>query len=65
LRFALVVWLWETARFPVVAGLAAAYLVALVAAVIGFKRFLAPQPSPFAATLQELRHDRECIRPGR
>jgi uncharacterized membrane protein YqjE len=61
--FAIVVLLWETARVTVVVGLAVLYIVALIGAVIGFKRFLARQPKPFAATLGELKQDRECIRP--
>lgn len=61
--FALVVVLWETARLATVIGLAVAYLVAFGAAVWGFRRFLAHQPKPFAATLNELQQDRACIRP--
>lgn len=60
--FALVVLLWETSRLAVVTALAAAYVVGLVAAVIGFKRHLQRQPRPFAGTLAELRNDRACIR---
>ena len=32
------------------------------ATVIGFRRFLARQPRPFGASLEELQADRECIR---
>ena len=59
---ALVVLLWETSRIAVVCSLAGVYIVALVAAVIGFRSYLKRQPRPFAATLNELREDRECIR---
>ena len=59
---ALVVILWDTARLTVVCSLAAVYIVALAALIIGFRRYLKRQPKPFAATLSELREDRECIR---
>ena len=59
---ALVVVLWETSRVAVVCSLAAAYLIATVVAVIGFRRSLKRQPRPFEASLRELREDRECIR---
>ena len=60
--FALVVWLWETARLAAVCGLAAIYLVVAVTAVFAFRRYLRSQPKPFAGTVQELREDRACIR---
>jgi uncharacterized membrane protein YqjE len=59
---ALVVAFWETARMTAVIALAVAYVGGLVAVVIGFRRYLARQPSPFNATLSELRDDRSCIR---
>lgn len=58
----LVVLLWETSRVAVVCSLAGGYVVAFIVAVIGFRRYLKRQPKPFAATLSELREDRECIR---
>src|SRR3954469_8523497 len=61
--FALVLWLWDTARLAAVSGLAMAYVVALVAAILLFKRFLARMPKPFSATLHELQQDRACIHP--
>ena len=61
--FALVLWLWDTARMAAVGGLALAYAVGLVVLILAFKRFLARQPRPFAATLGELKQDRSCIRP--
>jgi uncharacterized membrane protein YqjE len=62
--FALVVWFWDTARTTVVGILAASYTVALVATAVGFRRYLKRQPKPFAATLNEIKQDRECIRAG-
>jgi uncharacterized membrane protein YqjE len=61
--FALVLWLWETARMAAVCGLAIGYAVALIAAIVLFRRYLTRQPRPFSATLGELRQDRACIRP--
>lgn len=58
----LVVIFWDTARVAVIAALAGAYLLALVAAAVGFRRYLSRQPKPFAATLGELKKDRECFR---
>jgi uncharacterized membrane protein YqjE len=59
---AIVVLFWETARVAVVCSLAGIYITALAATALGFKRYLKRQPKPFAATLSELREDRECIR---
>lgn len=53
---------WETARIAVLGGLAAFYVAAFAAIAFGFKRYLARQPRPFAATMQELQEDRACIR---
>ncbi len=52
---------WESARLTVLGGLAALYTGALVAIVFAFRRYLARQPPPFAATLQELAEDRACF----
>ena len=60
----LVYLFWDSARLAVLGGLAAFYTVALVVIVILFRRFLARQPSPFAATLEEIGEDRACIRTG-
>lgn len=60
----LVYLFWESARLAVLCGLALFYAAALVAIVVAFRRYLARQPSPFAATLHELEEDRECIRTG-
>jgi uncharacterized membrane protein YqjE len=59
---AVLVLLWDKARIAVVCSLAGGYLIGLGAAVLGFRRYLKRQPKPFAATLSELRDDRECIR---
>ncbi len=60
---AIVVLFWESARVAVVCTLATIYVGALIGVALGFKRYLKRQPKPFAATLSELREDRECIRP--
>ena len=54
---------WESARLAVLGGLAAFYTAALGALIITFRRHLARQPSPFAATLEELKDDRACLHP--
>src|SRR5688572_32512659 len=59
---AIVVLLWETHRVLAICCLAAGYLVALIAVVLAFRSYLKRQPKPFAATINELRQDRECIR---
>ncbi len=61
--FALVVLLWDKARMAAVCGVALGYAIALVIVIVLFRRYLARQPRPFAATLGELQQDRECIRP--
>jgi uncharacterized membrane protein YqjE len=58
----LVFLFWQSAQLAVLGGLAAFYTTALVVIVIAFRRFLARQPKPFAATLEELGADRSCIR---
>jgi uncharacterized membrane protein YqjE len=58
----LVYLFWESARVAVLGGLAVFYAGALLAIIIALRRFLARQPAPFAATLQELGEDRACIR---
>jgi uncharacterized membrane protein YqjE len=58
----LVYLFWESARLAVLAGLTAFYAAALVAIVVAFRRFIARQPRPFAATRQEIAEDRACIR---
>lgn len=58
---ALLIIFWETARVTVVLSLAAVYIAALIAVVVGFRAYMKRQPKPFAATLDELRSDRECL----
>jgi uncharacterized membrane protein YqjE len=58
----LVYLFWESARLAVLIGLAVLYSSALVAIIVMFRRYLARQPNPFAATLREIRDDRACIR---
>jgi uncharacterized membrane protein YqjE len=58
----LVYLFWESARLAVLGGLTLLYSSAFAALVIAFRRYLARQPKPFAATLQELSDDRACIR---
>jgi uncharacterized membrane protein YqjE len=60
---ALVIAFWDTARLATTVGLAVAYLAGLIVLVVLFKRYLARQPTPFNATLSELRDDRACIQP--
>jgi uncharacterized membrane protein YqjE len=53
---------WESARLAVLGGLAFLYTAAFVAILVAFRRYLARQPKPFAATIGELETDRACIR---
>ena len=57
----LVYFFWESARLAVLGGLALLYSGAAVAIVVAFRRYLARQPRPFAATIDELKEDRACI----
>ena len=59
----LVFLFWDSARLAVLGGLTVLYAGAMVAIIIAFRRYLARQPRPFAATLHELGEDRACIRP--
>ena len=58
----LVYLFWDRARLAVLAGLTVFYAGALVAILLGLRRFLARQPRPFAASRQEIGADRACIR---
>lgn len=53
---------WESARLAVLGGLTLVYAAGLVAIIVAFRRYLARQPAPFAATLEEIATDRACIR---
>src|SRR4051812_24943078 len=59
----LVYLFWESARIAVLGGLTVLYGGALLSIIVAFRRYLARQPSPFAATLQEIGKDRACIQP--
>lgn len=58
----LVYLFWESARLAVLGGLTLLYGGAFVAVIVAFRRYLAHQPRPFAASLQEIQNDRACIR---
>ncbi|MDP2137663.1 MAG: phage holin family protein [Candidatus Didemnitutus sp.] len=53
---------WESARLAVLGGLALLYTGALGLIIVALRRFLARQPNPLAATLDEISKDRACIR---
>lgn len=59
----LVYFFWETARLAVLTGLTAFYALGLITILLGFRRYLARQPKPFAATIGEFEKDRACIQP--
>jgi uncharacterized membrane protein YqjE len=54
----------QNLRLAALAALALAYSVTAVAIVAAFRRHLARQPRPFAATIAELQEDRSCIHKG-
>lgn len=58
----LVYLFWETARLAVLGGLTGFYTALVVTIIVALRRYLAHQPQPFAATVQELTEDRACIR---
>jgi len=60
----LVYLFWESARLAALGGLTLLYGAVFAAIVAGFRRYLARQPKPFAASLQEIGEDRACIRTG-
>jgi uncharacterized membrane protein YqjE len=55
---------WESARLAALGGLTLLYATAVAVIIVAFRRYVARQPRPFAATLHELGEDRACIRPG-
>ena len=57
----LVYLFWDTARLAVLTGLTLFYTTGAVVIIIAFRRYLARQPRPFAATIEELQEDRACI----
>jgi uncharacterized membrane protein YqjE len=58
----LVYLFWDSARLAALGGFALLYGVAFAVIVIAFRRHLASQVKPFAASLRELNTDRACIR---
>ena len=60
----LVYLFWESSRLAMLGGFTLLYGGALLVIITGFRRYLARQPKPFAATLQEIEEDRACIRTG-
>jgi uncharacterized membrane protein YqjE len=60
----LVYLFWDSARLAVLGGLTVFYAGGLVAIIVALRRFIARQPTPFAATRQEMGEDRTCIRNG-
>lgn len=52
----------ESDRLAVLVGLTAFYLAGTAGLVLGLRQFLARQPRPFSATLEELDRDRACFR---
>ncbi len=57
----LVYLFWESARLAALGGLTLFYTGALVVIIVAFRRYVARQPKPFAATLSEIKEDRACI----
>ena len=58
----LVYFFWDSARLAVLGGLTLLYAGALGLIIVSFRRFLARQPRPFAATLHEIGEDRASLR---
>lgn len=58
----LVYLFWDSARLVALGGFAALYTGAFTFILLAFRRYLAAEPRPFAATLRELAEDRACIR---
>jgi len=54
---------WERSRLEVLAGLAILYIVACTIILVRFRSYLARQPRPFSATIEEIGEDQQlCIR---
>ncbi len=60
----LVYFFWGSARLAVLGGLTLFYIAAMAAIILALRRYLARQPTPFAATLEEIGTDRACIKPA-
>jgi uncharacterized membrane protein YqjE len=59
----LVFLLWDNARLAALGGLTLAYATGAAASIVAFRRYLARQPRPFAASIDELKEDRACTQP--
>lgn len=57
----IVYFFWESARLAALGGLGAFFSLAFILILLAFRCYLAKQPEPFAATLEEINRDRECI----
>ena len=60
--FTLAYWLWITAGFAGLIGLAAAALAVASGVVWRIRRKIRTGPTPFAQTVAEFRKDGECLR---
>ncbi len=58
----LVYLFWDSARLAALGGFTLLYAVAFGVTIVAFRRHLANQARPFAASLRELNTDRTCIR---
>ena len=56
--------LWERARLGALIGLTVLYTAAAVSIIIAFRSYIARQPKPFQATLEEIKADRTSIKTG-
>ncbi|NQD95948.1 hypothetical protein HP532_25125 [Pseudomonas sp. CrR25] len=63
LSAALLVAFWESHRLSVIAGLCAFYALGLALCLAALLLRLRNAPDPFAASLEELAHDREQLLP--
>lgn len=52
---------WESARLAALCSLTGLYLVSCISIVVAFRRYIARQPRPFDATLQEMKLDRSYV----
>ncbi len=59
---ALAVWLWYSAGYAGLIGLALAALAAAAGILLGIRRRIKSGPPPFAGTVAEFRKDSECLR---
>jgi uncharacterized membrane protein YqjE len=57
----LVYLLWDSARVAALGGLTLLYTAAMITIIVAFKRYVARQPKPFEATLEEIKADRSAV----